>query len=278
MSFRKLSMIFFILGSLLSVFSGAFEVTEGLEDIKVVTLLILGLLIGLLNISDREHVNFLVAAVAFLFSTNLLMSLAPNSLMLLDGLFLMLQNFMIFIAPAAVVISLKLVFEYASESDKEFLFEVPKSAKKRHQLEVIWDIVVFVAVAFVFVILILESFFNLTPYPGLQQLLVVLDWVVLGVFIIDLVVIFKKDKSFKKFIVHNWLDIVAVIPFGSVFRVTKVVRLARILKTFGKVEKATKMNRASKFFSGNSGFNNLLAPGKQGKKSKKKSAKKARKK
>lgn len=276
MSFRKLSMIFFILGSLLSVFSGAFDVAEGLGNIKVVTLLILGLLVGLLNISDKEHVNFLIAAIAFLFSTNLLMQLAPNRLVLLRGLFLMLQNFMIFIAPAAVVISLKLVIEYASESDKEFLFEVPKTAKKRHQLDIIWDVVVFIAVALVFVILILESFFNLTPYPGLQQLLVVLDYLVLAVFVIDLVVIYRKQKSLKYFLIHNWLDIIAVIPFGSVFKVTKVVRLTRIIKTFGKVEKAAKANRATKFFSGSSGFNNLLTPDK--KKVSKKSSKKKRKK
>ncbi len=255
-------MIFFIIGALISVFSGAFEVMGGLENVKLAFLLLLGLLVGLVNISDKEQINFLVASVAFLFSSYILMEFAPHRIYLLNGLFVMLENFMIFIAPAAIVIALKLIFEYGSESNKEFMLELP-SPHERHFLANLWDMILFVAVAFVFVILILENFFDLSVYPTLRSLLMTLDYVILGVFVIDLVVIYRCQKNVLLFLRRNWLDIIAVLPLGSIFRLTKLVRLVRIIRIFSRAEKAAKVNRVSKFFSGDSGFNRLLAPSKK---------------
>ncbi|MFW5852906.1 MAG: ion transporter, partial [Nanoarchaeota archaeon] len=202
-------------------------------------------------------------------------------LMMLQGIFLMLQNLMIFITPAAVVISLKIVFEYASESDKNLEWEMP-SPKDRHYGENLWDMIVFVSVAFVLVILVLESFFNLEPYPGLVSLLTFIDYMIVGIFVIDLFVIYNKVRNVKLFLMRNWIDILAVIPFGSVFRLTKLVRVVRIMRVFSGAQKASKVNRISKFFSDDSGFNKLLVRDKNdsGKKSKKSGKKttKARKK
>ena len=252
-------MVFFIIGVLVSVFSGAFDVLEGLENTRLLTLVILGVIVGLLNISKDEQMSFLISSLAFLFSANILISVSPVGMRVLQGIFLMLYNLMIFIAPATLVISLKLVFEYASESKKNIVFEIPKHNERSHS-ENMWDLIVFVAVAFVIVVLILESFFNLEPYSDIVAILAFLDYLVLGVFVIDLVVLYKRQKNLKLFFTKNWLDMIAVIPFGAVFRLTKLVRLVRIVRIFSGAQKATRVNRATKFFSDESGFNKLISP------------------
>ena len=259
MSFKKVSMVFFIIGVLVSVFSGAFDVLEGLENTRLLLLVTLGVIVGLLNISKDEQMSFLLSSVAFLFSASILINVSPLGMRVLQGIFLMLYNLMVFIAPATLVISLKLVFEFASESKKDVVFEVPKHNERPHH-ENMWDIVVFVSVAFVIVVLILESFFNLEPYPDLVAILAFFDYLVLAVFVVDLFVLYNKQKNIKLFFTKNWLDIVAVIPFGTVFRLTKLVRLVRIVKIFTRAQKATRVNRATKFFSDESGFNKLISP------------------
>ena len=254
-------MIFFILGTLISLFSGAFEVLDGMENVRIIVLVILGVIVGILNISENDQINFLISSIAFLLSANFLIGISPARMFVLDGLFLMLNNLMIFIAPATLIVALKYVFEYASESHKTIVLETPKS--DRTSRENAWDIVVFVAVAFVLVALILESFFNLAPYPELVTFLLVSDYIVLGIFVIDLFVLYNRQKNLKLFFMRNWLDIIAVIPFGSVFRLTKVVRLARIMRIFTRAHRASRVNRVSKFFSGESGFNKILSPEEQ---------------
>ncbi len=263
---KKISIIIFILGVLISLFSGAFPVLAGLQDLKIVVLLILGLLVGLLNISEKEQTVFLMSSLTFLFSAKLLLDLSSTNFVLLNSFFLMLQNLMIFIAPSALVISLKIVFSYASESEKQFSVDVP-SPKERHFLENAWDVVVFFGVALVMVILVLESFFDLSVYPGLNEGLQALDFIVLGIFLIDLLVIFKHTKSVTLFLKKNWIDIIAVLPLGTVFRAAKVVRAVRIVKMFSKAEKAAKgtskllkANRGFKIFSKDSGFNKIMHP------------------
>ncbi len=252
-------MVFFLIGVLIAVFSGAFDVLEGLENTRLLLLVTLGVIVGLLNISKDEQMSFLVASVAFLFSSNILIGVSPVGMRVLQGIFLMLYNLMVFVASATLVIALKLVFEYASESKKDVVFEVPKHDERPHS-ENIWDLTVFVSVAFVIVILILESFFNLEPYPDLVNILIFLDYVIIGIFAIDLVVLYNKQKNLKLFFQKNWLDMIAVIPFGTVFRLTKLVRLVRIVRIFTRAQKASRVNRASKFFSDESGFNKLISP------------------
>jgi hypothetical protein len=115
--------------------------------------------------------------------------------------------------------------------------------------------------------LILESFFDLAIYPGLQEGLQAMDFIIMGVFFADLIVIFKNTKSFSLFLRKNWIDIVAVLPLGTIFKAAKVVRAVRIVKMFSKAEKAAKgttklfkVNRGFKIFSKDSGFNKIMHP------------------
>ena len=103
MSFKKFSMIIFIVGVLIALFSGAFDFQEGLKDIAVLVLILLGILVGILNISREETQSFLISSGVFLISSYLLVEiLSAYDFIWFSNISMMLENLMIFISPAAL--------------------------------------------------------------------------------------------------------------------------------------------------------------------------------
>ena len=93
----------FLIGMVLAIVF-AFMTMPGL----VWVLVVLGLIVGLLNITARESTGFLIATIALMFSA--------GSLNLLGLTFLtkILVNVVIFVAPAALVVALKVILALAS--------------------------------------------------------------------------------------------------------------------------------------------------------------------
>ena len=58
----------------------------------------------------------------------------------------------------------------------------------------------------------------------------------LSVFVLDLVVKYRRESNIKTFVRKRWIDILMVIPYVRIFRVFKLFRLIRVLKA-GKVMK-----------------------------------------
>ena len=56
--------------------------------------------------------------------------------------------------------------------------------------------------------------------------------VLLGVFVVDLGVKYRREPNLRVFLTRRWTDILMVIPYFRIFRILKFVRLLRILKTF----------------------------------------------
>ncbi len=265
---KKLGMVLFIAGVLISLFSGVFEFVDGIQDAKIAFLVSLGALVGLLNISDKEQINFLISSGVFILASGVILQFAPARILLFDGLFLILYNLNIFVAPATVVVSLKLVFEYMSEDDEDERSDLP-SLDEKHHLEIAWDVVVLVAVALTLVVLILESFFDVSGQIELVKMMAFSDYLVLMIFVIDAGFLFSKSDSIKTFFKKNWLDLIAIIPFNSLFRITKLLRATRILRIF------TRAQRSTKFFSNESGFNTLVKNSRKSTKNAKDTSKKA---
>jgi hypothetical protein len=263
LNLKKFSMIIFITGVLISVFSGSFDVLDEMQLVKMAVLMFLGIIVGMMNISEQQERDFLLASIAFIFGSQVITS-TMNQHNFLGNLSIMLDNLVIFIAPASVVIALKKIFTFGSESDMDLHLDMPKKEDK-HFLEEIWDIILLMAVAVVFVILILESFFNVAE---IQTWLDITDLAITIIFVVDLIILFRKSSNFMEFIKLNWVDILAVIPLGSIFRIAKVIRAVRIIKVLSRMQKATKVaktssaiaksNRFLKFFSKNSGFNKYV--------------------
>lgn len=93
----------FIIGLAIALIVGFLGEASG---IIVTVLVILGLIVGFLNVTDKEVHGFLVASIALLLAggTGNLMSSVP-----IVGSFLsqILTNFAIFVAPAAIVVAVK---------------------------------------------------------------------------------------------------------------------------------------------------------------------------
>lgn len=101
----------FIGGVLLAVVSALLQLTH---SVVVLALVVLGLVVGFLNITARETTEFLVAAIALVVagSANLIVL---NTLFnpLGSTLHAVLTHIKVFVAPAAVVVALKAVKQLA---------------------------------------------------------------------------------------------------------------------------------------------------------------------
>jgi hypothetical protein len=96
---KKLGSYAFIVGIALAILAGA-----GVKAPLVVPVLaVLGLVVGLLNVSQKETVNFLVAAIALMAASA---SVGPIPIVG-AAISRILVNIAIFVAPAAVVVALQ---------------------------------------------------------------------------------------------------------------------------------------------------------------------------
>ena len=109
----KLGKWSFVLGVLLAAVAGLLPGLLGAEAVALV-LVVLGLIVGFLNIQEKESVNFLVASIALMAVGTA--GVEQIGLFGLGPLFEIMVTFIgIFVAPAAVVVSLKLVLDLAKD-------------------------------------------------------------------------------------------------------------------------------------------------------------------
>ena len=93
----------FIVGLIIAILVGLFTEATG---IIVTVLVILGVIVGFLNVTDKETHSFLLAAVALLLAGGVgdLMGSIPAVGSMLQRI---LINFAIFVAPAAIIVAVK---------------------------------------------------------------------------------------------------------------------------------------------------------------------------
>ena len=101
----------FIIGALIALVLAVIPSTMG-QPWVIGLLLVLGVIVGLLNISDREVIAFLVASVAFLVSAPFL-SGALLGFSALSWLPNILNHVALFVVPAAVIVSIKAILALA---------------------------------------------------------------------------------------------------------------------------------------------------------------------
>jgi hypothetical protein len=114
MPYEKIGGWAFILGVLIAVIAG---LAAGMLDATTsgyvtLALVILGLIVGFLNIGDKDVNNFLIAAIAVI-----LMGTANLGAIPMIGIYLasMVLNVAAFVAPAALLVALKAVYNLASQ-------------------------------------------------------------------------------------------------------------------------------------------------------------------
>lgn len=101
-------LIAFVIAIVMGLLTGAEVVTMDTFGWIILTLVILGLIVGLLNIAQGEVANFLIASVALIVFNTLsgLLLLIPY----IGNYIVAIINFIaIFVAPAALIVALKAV-------------------------------------------------------------------------------------------------------------------------------------------------------------------------
>jgi len=107
----------FILGVIIAIIAGiAGGMVVEYSGWITLILVILGLIVGFLNISDKEINGFLIASIALIAVGTANLSFMNQLIPLLgDILQSMVRNVAIFVAPAALVVSLKAVYNLAAK-------------------------------------------------------------------------------------------------------------------------------------------------------------------
>jgi hypothetical protein len=112
---QKIGTIAFILGVIIAIAAGllAGALNTVLAGYVTLTLVVLGLIVGFLNIGDKDAKEFLIAVIALgtIGSANL------SAIEFMDiGIYLssMVLNVIAFIAPAALVVALKVIYSMSS--------------------------------------------------------------------------------------------------------------------------------------------------------------------
>jgi hypothetical protein len=109
MNMEKIGEWLFLIGVIIAILAGV--VSPSSETVAAV-LVILGLVVGFLNITEKEATNFLIAVIALILTGSV-------SFVVLGEVGKVLSNIMgyisIFVAPAALIVSLKAIYQLASK-------------------------------------------------------------------------------------------------------------------------------------------------------------------
>lgn len=110
MSIQKIGGFAFILGIIISII---FALIPGLDAVTWVpfVLLILGIIVGLLNIEDKDLELFLIAAIVLIATSATPLNTLPVIGSLLNRIVI---NFVTFVSPAALIVSIVAIIKVAN--------------------------------------------------------------------------------------------------------------------------------------------------------------------
>lgn len=111
MELHKIAHYTFFAGLLVAIIAGFFRNILSTE-VLVTTLVILGFVVGLFNLTAKETMPFLVAAIALMLAGIVNLALIPGV-----GLYLrsILSNIVVFVVPGAIILGMKTIWKMASE-------------------------------------------------------------------------------------------------------------------------------------------------------------------
>jgi hypothetical protein len=103
----------FFAGVILAIIIGLFpSALENYTTTVAAIFVILGLIVGFLNVGKGETINFLIAAIALMLAGTGGVAIIPWMGKIIAAI---LINIVTFVAPAAIIVSLKAVYDLASK-------------------------------------------------------------------------------------------------------------------------------------------------------------------
>src|SRR3989344_5397160 len=108
-----------LLGLVLAVLSALVALDANLGNMITLLLVVIGVVVGLLNVTDKETVAFLVASIAFMVSVGglapLVIALGGASGFVGGFVAKMLSNIAVFVAPAAAIVAIKAIYDISKD-------------------------------------------------------------------------------------------------------------------------------------------------------------------
>lgn len=111
MKMHRIAHYSFFAGLIIAILAGLFRNYVGPEAL-VTTLVILGTIVGIFNLTTQETVPFLLAAIALMLAGIVNLGLIPGV-----GLYLrsILSNIVVFVVPGAIIVGMKAIWQLASD-------------------------------------------------------------------------------------------------------------------------------------------------------------------
>jgi len=131
LSTQKIGSYAFIVGVIIAIVAGiAAGAVEAYAGIIALVLVILGLIVGYLNISDKEVLIFMVASIGLIVAGTANLTVIDSVVAGLGTILqVILANIVVFIAPAVIVVGLKAVYALAKTPESYSLAKTPERAK-----------------------------------------------------------------------------------------------------------------------------------------------------
>ena len=114
MAGMKIGLWAFVIGLVLAIALSLFSATNT-PQWAVITLAVLGLVVGLFNIADKEVNTFLIASLAFLVSFQSLSAVFTTLMLGWDAVGVFFSLMTTFIAPAAAIVAIIALFKLAKD-------------------------------------------------------------------------------------------------------------------------------------------------------------------
>jgi len=89
--------------------------SSGLETWSIGALAVLGLIVGLLNITDAEIKLYLLASIAFLLSASAMIEVFSSLGVAFRVLLTFMESVIVFVAPGAFLVSFKALYDVAKD-------------------------------------------------------------------------------------------------------------------------------------------------------------------
>jgi hypothetical protein len=111
MELHRVAHYTFFVGLLIAVIAGLFRNVFA-PEVLVTTLVILGFIVGLFNLTAKETTPFLLASIALMLAGIVNLGLIPGI-----GPFLrsILSNIVVFVVPGAIIVGMKTIWKLASD-------------------------------------------------------------------------------------------------------------------------------------------------------------------
>ncbi len=110
MNMQQIGGYAFILGIIIAILAGIVALDANTSQLLLWVMVVIGIIIGLLNVTDKETTSFLVAAIALILTATALDALN------VDIITRIINNIAVLASPAALIVALKAVWNMAREA------------------------------------------------------------------------------------------------------------------------------------------------------------------